>query len=1492
MCYVNSFIIALSWVVLLTDTLDPQWWPGGGFELLRSMTMPSAFPLNLATFNPFTWLLGLGWTILDLASQQDVAEFGHWFLQRTRPVFIDCSWVARYLRDVGLDELRNGAEKGSSHSPIQIPIHTDPCDSCQTRAPITLQSLVDLWHDALGAADGMAENILAKQSVKQFFEKVMRTSSYCVGTNCKNVQSEKLLRDLEELCSLSAGCQAVHSGCLDLCGRGPNVKVLTAGDQNVVEGVKTFKAARSLLEKNGVKLRKLDFQVAEVKYEARRQKTSEDRLSKVQQCFKAIGGETVQVSTKEPQLASSLFAFRAEERVTQDPTKALEDAKKATELTPDLAGPRWTAALAMLKLGQVEQAREECARAQDGSGSYNKEHMRLVTRQLAEIPQPKAEPPKAEPPKAEPPKAEPAKAEPPKVEPPKVELPKAALPRVVSDTKTKQENQGAPENAVKAEPAEAKAMAKAPGKAPAKAAAKIAKIAKNHSKTGEEGTDEKKPTTNGEKSEVGDKGENGDKACDKASKVSKAPTDKKLSRSASGLERAERTKKLLKSASEPVKGRGSTSKLGGKLGENGDPKPEDAQTTAAEVLSASSASVVAAELSETGLVDMGTSAVEPGWRDHFGHPHEGSQFFARPRTTGAEQITDSKEVDAFEWNFSDPRTPHCGQVDVLSTYNSFCSDRGSLIATPPPPKRNKRNRSQVPLGSLEEASIIKAPPISLPFDTRGFPSGRGGLSDEALSVELRFFGGRSHWHVGEREWCSSKSDVAFQQGVHKWPRPLGAGQNLPLRRCGTAPARSIESVFGRGPVASVLLRQGKPVSTLAELEAALCLAEKKSLLAPEEIWQRWHSLSASAVAWSFDTLATADPAARRAGEPPETWHSQALQMLCVGEILTRPEVAETYNCHDTPLRPFLRALCHGGLGHYYQLRNKPRAAVRFLEQGANGQAKWAHPAILLNLSAVHLQLKEPGKALSYLCQVVLALRSGTGPLCQASMAEVETALRAAGTAVSSVLGPPKEIAHQAVPPLSVPSHGIELGEEKGKSLRVVPGSALETPEGTKSSVALIQQTEKVTSPSPRFRPGLGRHGLVSKERTPYGQDAFEYELDAAVVRTLLVAKVLLWPWPEFAEPAATVTPKAESEMEGQQNGLEETLKEMASPSVAKHAAKLKKVWPQWRKMAPAPAVGLVFRECLLLSFLHAACALAQLSSKPVYSLWVMPPLREGLVLAIVLFGTKHPLALKLINACRRLHRPPEPEPAVERPPLSRRCHFDEAKPKAAAPKSKVTFPRPKVAPRRQDPRKRPSVPPAWNAGPGVKPPGGRLPGRRHDLKELRELRERGRAVAEADVPDNASVRSFASDPGHQYPERRIDPVRQTYWKSPERQRQLQSLHRQAVAELRRERHDGVVASSRISLEQRRPARPASCKGRVQGRQTPLSTPRGNVLRETLWQKAARHRHHRHRHLSAVPTQRRCGGSFGSLSASFCFPDSVHSVHSGRSGRSGQSADEL
>lgn len=45
--------------------------------------------------------------------------------------------------------------------------------------------------------------------------------------------------------------------------------------------------SRTLLEKHGAKLRKLDLTVAEIKYDARRAKTSEERLAKVEKGFKA-----------------------------------------------------------------------------------------------------------------------------------------------------------------------------------------------------------------------------------------------------------------------------------------------------------------------------------------------------------------------------------------------------------------------------------------------------------------------------------------------------------------------------------------------------------------------------------------------------------------------------------------------------------------------------------------------------------------------------------------------------------------------------------------------------------------------------------------------------------------------------------------------------------------------------------------------------------------------------------------------------------------------------------------------------------------------------------------------------------------------------------------------------------------------------------------------------------------------------------------------------
>lgn len=367
------------------------------------------------------------------------------------------------------------------------------------------------------------------------------------------------------------------SGCLDLCGRGPNVKILSPGDQNVESGIKTFKAARSLLEKHGVKLRKLDFQVAEVKYEARRGKSVEERLAKVQNGWKLIGGES---STKEPQLASTLLALRAEERLNgkedvTTATAALEDARKALQLSPDFAAAHLSSALAMLRLGQVEDARSAFQASQDARGSFNKDHLRMVMKQLADAPK-------------APPKETPVEAE-------------------VKETK---------ETTSVAPKAEAKTAAKAPAKVPAKV-----------NKSGEVGKDEK--SDKNEKSEKNDKNEKSEKS-DKNDKKQKSKSDKelgekskltkqgstsKLSKSGSGIGLGERTEssKKVKNSESPGTKKPATNQ---KPTDQEAVTHEDAQTEAADLMSVSIASpCVAGELTESGLIEPDPSGVlGPGWR--------------------------------------------------------------------------------------------------------------------------------------------------------------------------------------------------------------------------------------------------------------------------------------------------------------------------------------------------------------------------------------------------------------------------------------------------------------------------------------------------------------------------------------------------------------------------------------------------------------------------------------------------------------------------------------------------------------------------------------------------------------------------------------------------------------------------------------------------------------------------------------------------------------
>ncbi|CAE8610282.1 unnamed protein product, partial [Polarella glacialis] len=464
-----------------------------------------------------------------------------------------------------------------------------------------------------------------------------------------------------------------------------------------------------------------------------------------------------------------------------------------------------------------------------------------------------------------------------------------------------------------------------------------------------------------------------------------------------------------------------------------------------------------------------------------------------------------------------------------------------------------------------------------------------------------------------------------------------------------------EAVRAHEQKAAALLRQQRPVAALAELEAALCLCEKRGLEPASTIRRRWQQLASSAVSWSLDFLAEAGlPGDYQQGGLQAS--DQALEMLCLAEMLTRKEVAETFGASGST-RSFLRALAHAGLGGYYYLRQKPCAALRFLEQAASGQARWVHPAVLLNLSTVHAVLQEAGAALAALDQAVLAIRSATGRLCGEGMQEVEAAAGAARAAVTAVLGPAgdedgngRSAPHGAEAMFALDPFGHSLvGEE---SSRILPGCSLE---GASTGQAF-------GGSAPRQKPGQSRGlGLVSKSSSSNCRQG-DCEVDAAVARTLLVAKVLLWPWPEFREQeavasgavASTMPAGAYGAVEQSKDGLQGRIAGIAGPGIAVHAAKLKKAWPQWGKPllpSDAPGAGLVLRECLLLSFLHAAAALAQCCTEPRYRIWVVPPLREGLALAIVLFGPKHPLALKLINACQKVQRPQKAEmPPPGRPP--------------------------------------------------------------------------------------------------------------------------------------------------------------------------------------------------------------------------------------------------
>lgn len=193
-CFLNAFIVCQAWATLQAGALDPGWWPLGGFELFRSVTAISGLPLNLLIFQPFLWLLNDGWTIADMDRQQDVVEFAHWFLLRTMPVFVNCEWAARFLRDGMENEPHVQHESGHRFGIIQLPMTTS-IDTC------SLQNLIDLWHDSQGICRAAAQDGRVL---------IISISRFLPGTVRKNLQKIEFAHNVSFPCFIGDTAEIQH----------------------------------------------------------------------------------------------------------------------------------------------------------------------------------------------------------------------------------------------------------------------------------------------------------------------------------------------------------------------------------------------------------------------------------------------------------------------------------------------------------------------------------------------------------------------------------------------------------------------------------------------------------------------------------------------------------------------------------------------------------------------------------------------------------------------------------------------------------------------------------------------------------------------------------------------------------------------------------------------------------------------------------------------------------------------------------------------------------------------------------------------------------------------------------------------------------------------------------------------------------------------------------------------------------------------------------
>lgn len=188
----------------------------------------------------------------------------------------------------------------------------------------------------------------------------------CTGPECSKKCGPDLARDIEEL---AAGrCDIRASGCLDHCGKGPNIDVIKNNKKTTYEGIVSFKAAEKLLKsEGGVKPTSIESQVASLKYEARRISDSNQQSVIIEKAFKALGGQA-KAETSQPRLTAELLVMRARAFLERDAATAMKNAEKALELFPGYAAAHASIAAALEAMGRWQEAQDALHKAEEIGG--------------------------------------------------------------------------------------------------------------------------------------------------------------------------------------------------------------------------------------------------------------------------------------------------------------------------------------------------------------------------------------------------------------------------------------------------------------------------------------------------------------------------------------------------------------------------------------------------------------------------------------------------------------------------------------------------------------------------------------------------------------------------------------------------------------------------------------------------------------------------------------------------------------------------------------------------------------------------------------------------------------------------------------------------------------------------------------------------------------------------------------------------------------------